>query len=174
MAVIVDGYNVLHTAKWLASAWKGVSRAELCELLGQLSQVTGEKVTVVFDSVPPNHEVGMGKELAAEVVYSGHGCKADDVIIKMVNESSGPRELTVVSSDREIRAAAKRRGCKVRPAGEFIKASVRQLGRAARDMAVEPDEKHNGLSPNASQGWLEEFGIDGHEGEDPYEGMRRG
>ena len=174
MAIIVDGYNVLHTAKWLASGWKGVGRAELCKLLGQLSQVTGEKVTVVFDAAPPKRGPGIGKELMAEVVFSGHGRKADDVIIKMINESSGPRDLTVVSSDREIRAAAKRRGCKVRPAGEFIQASARQLGSAMRDLAAEPEEKEKGLDPDASRQWLEEFGIDSPEDEDPYEGMRRG
>ena len=174
MAIIVDGYNVLHATKWLASPWKGASRAELCNLLGQLSRVSNEKIIVVFDAVAPDSPVGMGKELAVDVVYSGHGRSADDVIIKMINKSSGPRDLTVVSSDRQIRTAAKSRGCKVRPAGEFLKASSRQLSRALRKRAIEPEEKTKGLDPEESRRWLEEFGIDDKNRQDPYEGMHRG
>ena len=174
MAIIVDGYNVLHTSRWLASEWKGVDRAEFCRLLGSLAKQSGEKITVVFDALPSEPDMAKTKALNIEVVYSGHGRSADEVIIKMIRASSGPRDLTVVSSDREIKAAARRRGCKVSSAGEFIKASAGQLARARSKQNREPTQKQKGLTRSETDEWLSEFGIDPHQKDDPYEPMRRG
>ena len=174
MAIIVDGYNVLHASRWLASEWKEVDRAEFCRLLGSLAKQSGEKITVVFDALPSEPDMAKTKALNIEVVYSGHGRSADEVIIKMIRASSGPRDLTVVSSDREIKAAARRRGCKVSSAGEFIKVSVGQLARARSKQNREPTQKQKGLTRSETDEWLSEFGIDPHQKDDPYEPMRRG
>ncbi len=174
MAIIVDGYNVLHASRWLASEWKGVDRGELCRLLGRLARHSGEKITVVFDAVPSEPELGRAEAPGVEVIYSGHGRTADEVIIQKLNASSGPRELTVVSSDREIKSAARRRGCKVRSAGEFIKTSARELGRAQNKQNREPTEKEKGLSRSETDKWLSEFGIDPKQEDDPYERLDRG
>ena len=174
MAIIVDGYNVLHTSRWLATPWKGTDRQGLCRLLGQLAKLTGEKITVVFDALPCEPGFGRGYPLELEVIFSGHKRSADEVIIEMVQQSSGPRELTVVSSDREIRTAATRRGCKVTSAGTFVKDSSSQLAQAKRKKNSEPHEKQQGLSREQTDQWLSEFGLDPNEDEDPYEPMRRG
>lgn len=169
MAIIVDGYNVLHTSRWLSSSWKGIDRQRFCKLLGKLAKHSSEKITVVFDAVPAD---GIrGGEGPLEVIFSGHGRTADDVIIQMVNESSGCRELTVVSSDRQIRAAAKRRGCKIQRAGEFIRMAAGELAQVNK--IREPDEKQKGLSQSQTKQWLAEFGLDSDEEEDPYEKMYR-
>src|SRR3972149_7041550 len=102
MAVIIDGYNVLHASRWLASLWKGVDRQRLCQLLGQLARHRAEKITVVFDA-PPDETAGAESSLPVEIIYSGHKRSADEVIIRMINESSGPRDLTAVSPDRQLR-----------------------------------------------------------------------
>ena len=174
MAIIIDGYNVLHASRWLASAWKGVDRGEFCRLLGKLARHSGAKITVVFDAVASEPDLGRAQAADVEVIYSGHGRTADEVIIQMIKASSGPRELTVVSSDREIKAAARRRGCKVSSAGEFIKASTRQLARARSKQNREPTQKQKGLTRSETDEWLSEFGIDPHQEDDPYEPMRRG
>ena len=173
MAIIVDGYNVLHACRWMASSWKGVDRAEFCGLLGRLARHGGEKVTVVFDAVASGPDSAGAKAVNLEVIYSGHGRTADEVIIQMVKMSSGPRDLTVVSSDREIKSAARRRGCKVKTAGEFIKDSARELERAESKKNKEPSEKAKGLERAETDEWLREFGIDPGEQDDPYEGMDR-
>ncbi len=173
MAIIVDGYNVLHTSRWLRSPWKGVDRSELCRLLGRLARHTSEKISVVFDAMPSEPDVGGGKALDVEVIFSGHGRTADDVIIQMVNSTTGPRDLTVVSSDRQIKAAARRRGCKTRGAGEFVKAASAELARAQREKNREPGQKEKGLTRQETDQWLSEFGIDPNEDDDPYERMDR-
>ena len=174
MAIIVDGYNVLHACRWLPSSWKGADRSRFCRLLGELSRHEGEKITVVFDAMPSEPGLGVGKSPGVEIIFSGHKRTADDVIIQMIKSSSGPRDLTIVSSDREIKTAARRRGCKVRTAGEFIKTSASQLARAQNKQASEPAAKEKGLSGEQTKKWLEEFGIDPGQDKDPYEGMRRG
>ena len=174
MAIIVDGYNVLHTSRWLRSAWKGVDRSGLCRLLGTLARHTGEKITVVFDAMPSEPNLGPTKASNIEVIFSGHGRTADDVIIQMVNNSTGPRDLTVVSSDRQIKAAARRRGCKTQGAGEFVKASSEELARSKHEKTREPGQKEKGLTRQETDKWLSEFGIDPHQDDDPYEPMDRG
>ena len=174
MAIIVDGYNVLHACRWLPSSWKGADRAGLCRLLGELAEQSGERITVVFDALPSKPALepkGFGQ---VEVIFSGHSRTADDVIIQMIKSSSGPRDLIVVSSDREIKAAARRRGCKVRTAGEFIKTSAKELSRAQTKKEHEPEAKQKGLSGKETDKWLEEFGIDPDQEDDPYERIRRG
>ena len=61
MAIIIDGYNVLHASRWLASDWKGVDRAQFCRLLGSLARHSGEKITVVFDALPSDPNIAPEK-----------------------------------------------------------------------------------------------------------------
>jgi len=171
MAIIIDGYNVLHASRWLSSSWKGADRQRLCRLLVELAKCRAEKITVVFDAAPA--ESARAESRPLEVIYSGHGRTADEVIIQMINKSTGPRDLTVVSSDRQIRTAAKRRGCKIKLAGEFIRISANELAQANTKYLAEPTEKRKGLSPSQTKKWLAEFGLNSSEEEDPYEKMYR-
>ena len=171
MAIIIDGYNVLHTSRWLSSSWKGADRQRLCRLLGELAKYRAEKITVVFDALPAEPDLGRAEPPPLKVIFSGHGRTADEVIIQMINKSTGPRDLTVVSSDRQIRAAAKRRGCKIRQAGEFIRIAAGEL--AQENIIREPAEKQKGLSQSQTKQWLAEFGLNPDEKEDPYEKMYR-
>ena len=132
MAMIIDGYNVLHASRWLRSSRKGLDRAAFCRLLATLAGRRSEKITVVFDALPARGDTAITRTLPVKVVYSGHDRTADDVIIQMIKASTGPRDLTVVSSDRRIRSAAKRRGCKTKPAGEFIRAFDAELNQAKK------------------------------------------
>ena len=174
-STIIDGYNVLHASRWLSSSWKGVDRRRFCMLLAQLAKHRGDNITVVFDALPSDPGSAFPASATLEVIYSGHNRTADDVIIQMVNSSSGPRDLTVVSSDRQIRSAAKRRGCKLVRAGEFIKSAAEQLAQAKHlaQNPPEPTEKHKGLTSDQTKQWLIEFGLNPDQDDDPYEKMRR-
>ena len=173
MAMIIDGYNVLHASRWLRSSRKGLDRAAFCRLLATLAGRRSEKITVVFDALPARGDTAITRTLPVKVVYSGHDRTADDVIIQMIKASTGPRDLTVVSSDRRIRSAAKRRGCKTKPAGEFIRAFDAELNQAKKHASQEPPEKHQGLDQDQRRQWMDEFGFDDDDEDDPYEGMYR-
>ena len=172
-STIVDGYNVLHTSRWLRSSWRGMDRRRFCMLLAQLARHRSEKITVVFDALPSESDPAFAPPVSLEVIYSGHGRTADDVIIQIVNASTGPRDLTVVSSDRQIRSAAKRRGCRLIRAGEFVKDAAAELAQAQANVHSEPDEKHKGSTRAQTRQWLIEFGLDPDQDGDPYEKMRR-
>lgn len=78
----------------------------------------GRRVRMVCDGVPPQ---GGGAHLPGiEVIYSGSGQSADEVIIATIDRSSAPSGITVVSSDRAIVAAARRRGARPIESGAFL------------------------------------------------------
>jgi hypothetical protein len=92
------------------------------------------------------------------VSYSGGGISADAVIADVLGADSAARRLLVVSSDREIARAAKRRRARPIRSEEFWARVQRDLARPNSER-VEPREKETGLSPSAADEWLEEFGL---------------
>ena len=104
MPLLIDCYNVLHAQKPVSLA--GLEEASLCALLAA-SPWARSGVTVVCDGRPKPHSPTPG-ELASspgggvELIFSGPGRSADDVIIGLIEKDSAPRRLTVVSSDRTI------------------------------------------------------------------------
>jgi len=110
LAVIVDGYNVSMLA------WPGASAAEqrerLCDALAEFQLRFRCEVTVVFDGaevpgVRPLRRRGL------RVVFSAAGQEADEVLVGEVMFRSDDVPVIVVSSDREVQAAAEAEGASV-------------------------------------------------------------
>ncbi len=116
--LLVDGFNVL-------GVWRGLYHRRrfpkfptprmLVNLLEDLSTVSGENITVVFD--------GKGKGTRIEgdkvtVVYTQRGTEADDYLIWLARELSG--KCTVVSSDKRVRRGCERAGATTIAAGRFF------------------------------------------------------
>jgi predicted RNA-binding protein with PIN domain len=110
LAVIVDGYNVSMLA------WPGVSAAEqrerLCDALVEFQLRFRCEVTVVFDGaevagVRPLRRRGL------RVVFSAAGQEADEVLIGELIFRPADVPVIVVSSDREVQAAAEAEGATV-------------------------------------------------------------
>ncbi len=108
--VIIDGYNLLHVSSKLS-----VRREELLEnarsrLIENLSHYKSQKnvsITIVFDGWKggmPTQSQEISKGI--KIIYSKLGEKADEVIKRMIVDSS--KEIVVVSSDREIRGFAEK------------------------------------------------------------------
>lgn len=94
-----------------------------------------------------------------ELIYSGRGRSADQVIQEMVEADSAPRRLLVVSSDREIQKAARRRRAKVLASAELI----RVLASPPPPMTESKPGSRVGnatLSAAEVKRWLEQFGFD--------------
>ncbi len=167
--LLIDGNNLLHA---LAKAGRAVSRSGLCRLLGELAG-GGRKVSrgrlmparslgtvrVVFDGRPPAG--ALAEQVADEridVVFSGRR-SADEVIAESIAADSAPRRLTVVSTDRAIRKAARRRRCKVALSEDFAEELLRLLERPPRRSATEPAEKRRGLTPRQAEAWISELEL---------------
>ncbi|MFK7961853.1 MAG: NYN domain-containing protein [Phycisphaerales bacterium] len=120
MPILVDTYNVLHVTGVLPPDLAGLETADLVELLPR-TRFAGESVTLVCDGKPgPNHPAARGAG-TVRVRYSGPGVTADELIAQLVDQSSAPRRLTIVSSDRAVQQAARRRRCIVLSSEAFLK-----------------------------------------------------
>jgi predicted RNA-binding protein with PIN domain len=167
MPVLVDGYNLLHATREYEEAadW---GRQQLCRLLIEWAQRKREEVVVVFDGVAPRGALGEqlhGKGIG--VIYSGAGRSADALIAQMIEASSAPRRLLVVSSDRQVQRAARRRRCRHVGSPVFFTGVVRALS-TRRASAAEPAEKREGTAPQDVDRWLRQFGYDGKDEPDEF------
>jgi predicted RNA-binding protein with PIN domain len=157
MPILIDCYNVLHAPKPASLA--GLGEASLCGLLAQ-SPWARSGVTVVCDGRPKPHSPDPSAVGSVELIFSGPGRSADDVIIELIGKDSAPRRLTVVSSDRQIRKAARRRRARDWSSEEFLN----RLARAARSPgagAPGPGKPDAGPLPGDQvDRWLDAFGID--------------
>lgn len=132
----------------------------LCDALGRWAQRRRAQVQVVFDGPSPRPDLArqIGHS-AIQVSYSGAGHTADAVIEDTLANHSAARRLMVVSSDRAVLRAAKRRRARAVRSDEFWDRVKRDLARPEPER-MEPEEKETGLDSEATQTWLEEFGFD--------------
>ena len=122
MWIIVDGYNLIRQWPELAMLDRADLQSGREALLQELRAYQREKrhrITVVFDGRERGGVSG-GAENAGGigVRYSRQGETADEVIAHLVAEAG--EGAVVVSSDREVQAAARRHGAAPLSAAEFM------------------------------------------------------
>jgi hypothetical protein len=156
MPYLIDANNLMHA---LADVGYAVERAGLCELL-TAALGTRDRIDVVFDG-PEQTPEHTGHMLSLGVaVHYGPGGTADDVIEGLISENTAPRRLTVVSTDRRIRSAARRRRCTSCTSEDFAGLLRRRLETPPPPQPSEPREKRKGLNPDQAEHWMREFGFD--------------
>ena len=100
-------------------------------------------MTVVFARGLPG---GRSQALSGgrvEVVFAPTGRNADRVLMERIRESRNPQGLVVVTSDREVIAAAERRGTRVARSEAFVdelEPTPAAPGGAKVDAHLSPDE----------------------------------
>ncbi|MDR4506314.1 MAG: NYN domain-containing protein [Candidatus Scalindua sp.] len=168
MNVIIDGYNMLFGVPELVAQIDRCDmetlRNRLISLLEQYKEKRRHDLTVVFDG-----NVGASSRTSVsgiDVVFPRTGLDADEEIKRMVSNSGNPRQITVVTGDRNIRQFVKRCGSKVIGPVEFFKAVQMKIDRFSqaghesthkmRD-GKEPMSKIMGPSKTESQYWLKVF-----------------
>ncbi len=159
MPLLLDGNNVLHA---LAGEGLDATRLALCNYLRETVALR-DKVHVVFDGPSrggPRPEDFLPHGI--RLTYSG-STPADRFVIRAIEADSAPRRLTVVSTDRQIRAAARRRRCASLTSEEFSRRLRTEIERPSPATPPEPPEKIEGLSPDQTKSWLEEFDIEPEE-----------
>jgi len=167
MPFLIDGNNLLHA---LAARGGPIGQVALCRRLEALAAAEGP-VWLVFDGPPPaGPPAGEFDALAVRAAWSGRR-EADEILLRHIAASTAPRRLVVVSTDRQIRRAARRRRCKVVRSEDF----ARQLLQPAPPPGpAEPDEKRHGPDPDQADAWLREFGLAPDEPIDPFYSDRPG
>ena len=167
-----------------------LARSGLCVLLGELARRPprgaarretgapadrrraagthrGEAVTVVFDGPAPHGPLARQIQAPGVRILYAAPEKADEVIARLIDDDSAPRRLIVVSTDRAIRKAARRRRCVSRLSEEFLDDLLRVADRPAGFTSpAEPRQKYQGLSADQTRQWLAEFGYPPEEFDD--------
>jgi predicted RNA-binding protein with PIN domain len=158
MPVLIDGNNLLFAARD-ADPERPPSRSTLCLRLGQWARLSGEKVAVVFDGpAPPEQLARQTSDPDVTASYSGAGVSADELLMREIESDSAARLLLVVSSDREVARAARRRRARTVRAEDFWTIIERDLARP-RSTPQEPPEKRQGLGTADTERWLRELGF---------------
>ena len=110
--LLIDGYNVMKrtgTEGPFGPSDMDRARSSFLEKLAGYGREKGKRVTVIFDA-PGSISFNRCREnhRGVEVIYSGHGETADDVIIEILRKRIAG--LVLVSSDRALIDEAKKNG----------------------------------------------------------------
>jgi hypothetical protein len=149
MPVLVDGHNLIGRLPDIRLEDRD-DEARLVSRLQAYAGRTGKRVTVVFDCGMPG---GRSENLSGgrvTVVFAPTGRNADRVLIERIRRSRNPQGLIVVTSDREVIAAAERRGARVVHSEEFAD----ELEVAPVSAGAKEDVR---LSPAEVEAWLALF-----------------
>ncbi|MCA6070138.1 MAG: NYN domain-containing protein [Endomicrobium sp.] len=133
MRYIIDGYNVINSSDMFLSPTLEGKRNKLLEFIQFNSPHGGLKnsVTIVFDyksknpyeSNDYNNKYRMGD---IEIVFSGGIISADDIIVKIVDESQNPYEITIITNDKGIRRRISPSGAKYEAVEVFLSKEFKQ------------------------------------------------
>ncbi|MDH3584099.1 MAG: NYN domain-containing protein [Phycisphaerae bacterium] len=155
MSLILDAYNVLHCSHLLPDRHAMVSATGLCQLLDR-SKLHAGRVTVVCDGRPKPQDELDADLGAVSLVYSGPKRSADDVIEDLIERDNSPRDLVVVSNDRRLRSAARRRRARPMASEVFVRLLARALAESTRPVSEQPPPDFGD-----TESWLKAFGYDG-------------
>lgn len=163
MATIIDAYNLMHACGLLRGRIGpgGLERSRLA-LLNFLAESlpadVAAKTIVVFDSSSSSSDMpGQAKHRGLTVRFAHGYDDADSLIEELIKRDHSPKSLTVVSSDRRVQFAAKRRRAKAVGSGKWYGQVCRE--RAARAKIQESPERP--VVPLLSEDvdyWINHFG----------------
>ena len=164
LKLIIDGYNVIFSL--LNRPVKQGSgecerlRTELLERLEHYRVLRDEDITVVFDGGPGGAHLARLQHFGGlTVIFSDPGSDADSEIKRLVRESTGARDLRVITDDNSITTYVRRFRAKVSSTTDLL----RRLEQAEKrdgeeDKRSEPPCKFEGPAPYEVADWVAEFG----------------
>ncbi|MCI0640184.1 MAG: NYN domain-containing protein [Gemmataceae bacterium] len=158
---LIDGYNLLFAMGVLDGKLgpRGLEQARL-RLLGLLAGSFGEAsnlVTIVFDSAQsPPGSTQEHEYKGLRVRFGSNEQEADDLIEELIAHHSAPKSLCVVSDDRRLQTAARRKGAAPMACAAFLD-YLDDIRKKAKPAEVREQEKPRRLSDKEISGWLQEF-----------------
>lgn len=158
---LIDGYNLAHVAGLLASR-SGPQELEgaRLKLLQQLADAHGlqaPEVTVVFDARRSRADARAEQHYRGlRGPFSAGYPSADDLTEELIRQQPAPHTLTVVSDDRRLREAARRRDCRVLSCPDYLEKMFQPPG-PAQQMPVTEPEIADSPSEEEKRYWQEKF-----------------
>ncbi|HXK10242.1 MAG TPA: NYN domain-containing protein [Vicinamibacteria bacterium] len=152
MPYLIDGNNLL--GSWGGPAVPGDGRVEVLRRVAEFCRRRGARAVLVFDGAPFRPDLNAQQMGAVSVRFPPPGRDADSLVREIVDGSSRPAELIVVTSDKPLSSYARTRGARVLRAHEWTA------------LAAEGSSRSSTRGPNASEkperetdvdGWLKRF-----------------
>jgi len=112
---IIDGYNLMHSVGYARERYGqgGLERSRnrlLRFLINRLDLEERRRTTIVFDArTIPFEGVRQQKLEEMTILFNQAGSDADTLIEELTQEHSAPKQLEVISGDRRLQKAIKRR-----------------------------------------------------------------
>jgi len=158
MPYLIDGYNLLYAIGRLSPrsgrAALENARKELLRALGAAAERDGQDVTVVFDAATAPPGAGAPQRTGRVEALFAVGQTADDLIEGLLAAPPGHRP-TVVSDDRRLKVAARRRGCPLLGCLDFYERFLQPRAAAPPKTDGEPEKP----ADDDAAHWLKEFGA---------------
>ncbi|MAT70714.1 MAG: hypothetical protein CMJ58_14460 [Planctomycetaceae bacterium] len=132
MALLIDGYNLLHAAGIFGRGRGGGSlqrsrEAMLRFLAASIDDAERQRTTIVFDATDAPPGLPRSVTVADMLVrYAATYADADELLEELIATHNAPRSLLVVSSDHRVQRAARRRRCRFIDSDEWYSAAVRR------------------------------------------------
>jgi len=158
MSVIIDGHNLLRSIQKAFEDFESITALRLCRIVSRYLKLVRESGEIIFDGTGPPDKSEFDNISNLEVLFAGLGSDADTVIEDKITASTAPRRLTIVSSDRRLRDAARARKATVVKSQVFWNGLQKQLSR--KSTIKEPAAKREGLSKGETEQWLKFFGLE--------------
>ena len=159
MALLIDGYNLLHVTEIVGHGGLRGSREGLLRFLASAIEPRERpQTTIVFDAAeaPPN----LPRTIVFEemtIHFSSEYDNADELIEELIEAHSVPKSLLVVSSDHRLQRAARRRKAPFVDSDVWFADALRRRA-ASRRPAPIGARPTGTLSAEEIDYWLSEFG----------------
>ena len=159
MKLIIDGYNLLH-ASGVFGPTRGEgafeqSRRALLDMLADLLGDEAANTVVVFDAArAPDGLPGRSTHRGIRVWFAREYPDADSLIEELVEDATSPH-LVVVSNDRRLQAAARRRRAKAMSCEEWLAEARTARRREQQAGDMKPPEP----GPEGAEYWMRYFDL---------------
>jgi uncharacterized protein len=159
MALLIDGYNLLHVTAIVGHGGLRGSREGLLRFLASaIDPRERPQTTIVFDAAeaPP----GLPRTIVFEemtIHFSSEYDNADELIEELIEASSVPKSLLIVSSDHRLQRAARRRKAPFVDSDVWFADALRRRAANRRPGSIVA-RPVGSLSAEEIDYWLSEFG----------------
>jgi uncharacterized protein len=168
---IIDGYNLMHSVGYARERYGqgGLERSRnrlLRFLINRLDLEERRRTTIVFDArTIPFEGVRHQKLDEMTILFNQAGSDADTLIEELILEHSAPKQLEVISGDRRLQKAIKRRKGIAVESEDFARMLREResiVPGSSQDVDSPPDsrEKPESAEPSKSdtEYWMDVFG----------------
>lgn len=156
--IIIDGHNLLHSIVKTSDDSSSINDLQLCWILSRYMKAAGETGEIIFDGTGPRDKTPFDNIANLEVFFAGLGNDADTVIEDKIKANTAPKRLSIISSDRRLRDAARTRKATAIKSEVFWDNLQKQLRQ--KKPVKEPEAKRSGLTESETRQWLDIFGIE--------------